>query len=120
MNTREQKKRWKEKMRGYSRKKFTGEYGLSLDLQGVYTNDAGYKIFLHRNFSFKGDRFSWVRIEDKKLIIRKAKAGKISEDYHREISNFCSRYGIDFDKMKCGDTLIYDEKTGKIEVVKKI
>lgn len=113
MNVLDDKKKFKEKMKNYKRNIRLSDDDITPDrgLQGIYTNAAGYVIFQSRNFCFKGDRFTYARVNEKKLFVVKAKSGNMSEQYRNHFTHFCKNYDIDFERMECGDILIWDEET---------
>lgn len=74
----------------------------------IKTNDSGYVDFANRSFRYQGDRGTWARIKDGKLTVKIAGKGTISSAYTDEMRLFCSDYGIDFDAMRCGDTITVD------------
>lgn len=110
------KKKFKQKMKNYKKKIRISDDDITPGrwLRGIYTNAAGYVIFASRNFCFKGDRFTYAMVNEKKLFVVKAKSGNMSEQYRNDFTRFCKIYDIDFEQMACGDILIWDEETETI------
>ena len=70
---------------------------------GIQINDKGFVRFSKRNFGYAGDKASYAKVENGKLIVARAKKGMMSSDYEDEIREFCESYGIDWDSVGCGD-----------------
>jgi hypothetical protein len=58
--------------------------------------------FNSRNWSFKGDRGSWIGRKNGKLVVKKAAKGIVSSEYAEELRVFCKDNGIDWDAIPCG------------------
>jgi len=59
--------------------------------------------FDNRNWGYAGDRGTWVKEDNNKVIINKAAKGTISSAYAEELRAYCAAVGVDFDGMRCGD-----------------
>lgn len=64
-----------------------------------------YVNFKNKNWNYAGDKGTWARTEGKTVTIKKAARGLISDAYTSELREYCAQYGIDFDSIRCGDTL---------------
>ena len=68
------------------------------------TNEPGFVSFQHRDFSKRGDKGTWARLEeDGSITLQKAARGLISDAYEAELREFCASFGADFDAIRCGE-----------------
>ena len=58
------------------------------------TNDEGFILFNSRNFSYRGDRGTWARLDGHNLTINWAAHGILSDAFGVEFDNFLSRLNI--------------------------
>jgi len=77
----------------------------------IKTNEAGYVEFAKRNWSYRGDKGTWVKAEKlesgKTLIsVKYASKGTVTEAYTDEIDDFLKSLGVNFYlyEVNCGDT----------------
>ena len=73
--------------------------------EGVKVNDKGFVVFANRNWSYSGDKGTWVMVKDGKLTVKYAAKGTVSSAFTAEITEFCKRYGINFKDMYCGQQI---------------
>lgn len=72
----------------------------------IKTNEQGFIIFAARDWSYRGDRSTWARVEkDGSITIQRAQRGIISRGYTAELEKFCAAYGQDFSAMRSGDRI---------------
>jgi len=64
-----------------------------------------YIKFNNRNWSYAGDKGSWVSQDEKNntITINKARRGIISDAYISELNEYLDQYGVDFSSMSCGE-----------------
>lgn len=61
--------------------------------------NGDYVKFKSRDFNrFKGDKFTWAKENDDGTISVKKGNGTMSDAYYKEIKDYCSQFGVDFDK----------------------
>lgn len=65
----------------------------------------GYVKFDTRKWDYKGDKGTWASWKDGVLTVKKAKSGTITDSYYNEISAYCTKYGIDFEGISCGQSV---------------
>lgn len=58
------------------------------------TNNEGFIIFNNRDFSYRGDRGTWARLNGQNLTINWAAHGILSNAFGVEFDNFLSQFNI--------------------------
>lgn len=72
------------------------------------TNTANFINFKSRNFSHRGDRGTWARIEeDGSITFQMAARGTLSWDYIDELREFLAGHGVDFDSIHPGERVSF-------------
>ena len=68
-------------------------------------NEAGFVIFKSRNWGYRGDRGTWVKIENTKVTVKYAAKGTVSSAYTEEIDLLLDGLGADFHlcEVSCGE-----------------
>lgn len=67
------------------------------------TNESGYVQFKSRNWSYRGDKGTWARVnKDGSVTVKRASYGIISGDYTEELRSYCESVGINFDTIPSG------------------
>ena len=61
--------------------------------------------FEKKNWSYRGDKGTWVGIDTKKetLTAKKAESGIISSEYAEELQKYLENYGVSFEDLRCGE-----------------
>lgn len=61
-----------------------------------------------RNWSYAGDKGTWVRRnDDGTYTVKKALRGIMTDAYTAELREFCAQYGQDFDAIRCGESITF-------------
>lgn len=68
-------------------------------------NDKGFVIFKKRNFQYKGDKFTWARKTENKLVFKKASRGLLSDDFEIELIEFLKQFDLDYENVASGETI---------------
>lgn len=70
-----------------------------------------YVDFKNKNWSFAGDKSTWARINaDGTITIKRAAKGIVSSAYASELRDYCTDLGVDFDSLKCGESVTVEVK----------
>ena len=75
------------------------------------TNESGYVKFESRNWSYRGDKGTWARVNNNgSITVKRASYGIISGAYIEELRAFCGSVGINFDTIPSGgSTTVWKE-----------
>ena len=72
----------------------------------IKVNEQGFIIFTARNWSYRGDRSTWARVEkDGSITVQRAQRGIVSSGYTAELEKFCAAFGQDFLALGSGDRI---------------
>jgi len=74
-----------------------------MNLKDIKINKNGFATCKARNWKYKGDKGTWIKIDKKNATIKYADNGIISESYYDKMIEMCKVFGVNFDSMKPGD-----------------
>ena len=60
-------------------------------------NDKGFVVFKHKDWYKRGDKGSWARVDDGKLIMMRAARGNLSDAFHYELKEFGEFFGVNME-----------------------
>lgn len=73
---------------------------------GYTVNNSGYINFKNRNWSYKGDKLTWAKVnnDNDEIVVKVAANGCLSNAYEEEIRAFFENFNVDFVDIPCGST----------------
>lgn len=78
-------------------------------IEKLSINNSGFVNFRNRKWTFRGDKNTWVRIDEKEVVVKKGK-GTISSEYFTEVEEMLKPLGIDFDALSYGVVVRFEIK----------